>query len=517
MTRSRIGGLVLLGLASSPVVCAQNQGDVPPFVESIDVQRARWIGSRDFAPDNGWRNYFFGSLRFFELLVGLDLWDTPEPFDPNEDVAYELDAILVSVAASDQDFVEEDRAEDIKVLYRVRGLPISIGPPQPPPLIGTTSVYITPYGLVRDPNRADLVRWEFSFWVPRIGGANQERLRGRVNYDVWWNIELRVANDDNPEEGSWSERTFPLYALQNPSLLPPNPPPFADAGSDVTVPAGTTVRLDGSKSFDSSNVGFDPNNPNVFSKDMLTYTWVWVSGPERVDPEPDPDLPSGSPYALVTLEALTTADNPYVYRLIVSDGSNALPSAAITRIFVEQVRADNRPPRAVITGPTGPVSVGSEVTLSGASSTDPDDPNGVGLTYRWRQTNALGGALTASELRAGFQPLSGVATKTSTWVATAAGTYYFQLLVTDAGGLASSARTSVRVVAAGSSTEQAARTSGSEPAAGDTSATGDAAQSGTGQAVPTAAPATGGCGAGALLPMVVVPAVLGLMRRRRAA
>jgi hypothetical protein len=366
------------------------------------------------------------------------------------------------------------------------------------------------YYFAPPPAQGNTVAVELEWLVPQFNGPNQARLRGLIDYDVKWLVTITVRNgsaNSPPQEGTLVDAvSFWVCALENPNLVPGNPPPFADAGGEQTVTVGDTVRLDGSRSYDGSNVGFDPFDPEVYDKDMLQYNWEWVSGPERVDPQPDPDAPptvvAGRwPVAVVTLDVAGT----YAYRLLVDDGVNSPPSTDEVTIRVLPFIAENRKPRAVITGPTRPVAVGGKIVLS---ATDSSDPDGDALSYRWRQTNEVGGALMPDEVLAGFQPLDGVTSETASWIAIEPGTYYFQLLVTDPAGLSDTALTSVEVV-------EVATTGNTASRASDGSESNLPADKSAGSAGNDSPAAPAACGGGALLPLAVLPGLLGLMRGRR--
>ena len=283
--------------------------------------------------------------------------------------------------------------------------------------------------------------------VPEFNGVSQARLRGQRNFDVAWGVDICVANSESPDQAGFDCTGFTLKAVENTALLPPNPPPVADAGGGSTVTAGTTVKLNGSRSFDGANIGFNPLDPNVFAKDTLRYTWEWISGPDPNAPliVPDPCDPAN---ALVTLTTVTPADQPYVFRLSVSDQYNALPATAVVQIFVAPASARNRAPHAVITAPAGAIAIGGTIQLSGTASTDPD---GNTLTYRWRQTNSLGGDLQSDEIQAAFQPLDGLDAAVTRWQAISTGTFYFTLVVTDPAGLSDMAGPAAVTVVASSS------------------------------------------------------------------
>jgi len=348
------------------------------------------------------------------------------------------------------------------------------------------------------------------FDVPRFVGSNQARLRGDIDFDARWFVEVTVNNGATTGEADPNKavRTFfEVCAISNPALAPGNPPPSADAGPDQTVGLDprtneVVVHLDGSRTTDNSNVGFNPALPGVFDKDTLQYTWEWISGPVRADPGPDI---SGDPAkAQVTLDQPTPDNNPYVFRLLVEDGTNALPSADEMRVFVRTTLPVNHAPRARIAGPSGPVPVGGIITLDGSVSQDTD---GDQLTYLWTQTNEVGGALTADQVQTGFQPLSGLTAAVSKWQAVMEGTYYFRLLVTDQPALRDP------VVLAGDEQTSAAMVAvqvSNTAASGAQMATVRDAQTDPG----ASAPGPAGCGTG-LSALGLVPPGLWLMRGRR--
>ncbi len=348
------------------------------------------------------------------------------------------------------------------------------------------------------------------FLVPEFNGRNQARLEGLINYDVEWMVIVGVhkANGTAPEgDEAWDRIGFSVLAIENTALAPANPPAFADAGTPRTVTAGQAVILDASRSFDSTNLGFDSQSGRVLDGDRLIYSWEWVDGPVRVDPVPDPD---GNPSrALVLLNVPSAADRPYVYRVLVTDGVNTVPSSAAVVIHVRTVLPNNQAPQAAAIGPAAAVPIGAVIQLNASGSSDPD---GDQLTYRWRQVNAIGRDLDPAEAQKAFQPISGSETAISTWRATNNGTFYFRLLVQDqpelrdpvlaGAGLGDTVFLSVQV------SGQAAGASAVATAADQTAGGTSAAEGTLNSVVPT-----GLCGAG-LMPLALVPLVLLFMRGR---
>ncbi len=327
------------------------------------------------------------------------------------------------------------------------------------------------------------------FRAPLLNGTNQARLLGLIDFDVQYIVQVRIwtaenVTEDDPAPGFF----FVLEVTEDAALRPPTGPPFADAGADQTVEAGATATLDASDTFDAYNMGFDPLDPAVVEKDVLTYDWEWLSGPMRVDPVISD--PENAPWAAeVTLDVIGT----YEFRVTVSDEENP-PSTDTVQIEVVPFIAENRPPFAAVTGPDEAVVSGAIVTLSGSQSNDPD---GDELTYRWIQTDAVGGALPLDALTDTFQPLDGLEEAESHWQALLPGTYYFRLIVSD-GELSDAATGTVTVV--------------SSAAAGEIVGSQDEA-AGTDE-IPGSALAPVGCG-GSLLPLTVVPLALWGLRTRR--
>jgi hypothetical protein len=479
---------------------------------------------------------------FPPVILNVELSTTPcEPADGRtpwvfgeSDCLLEEQTLFVCLEIQDLDFnsvLGSSQQDIVLITMRSAWVPfidqagLEYGP-EPPPVptdrsglfndATTNSDFYTAFA----PEQGNVTDRQLEFFVPQFFGPNEARLRGLIPYDVHWVVEITVKNQTTSTNVVPDSVLFDVCALENPNLVAGNPAPVADAGADQVVSVGETVELDASRSFDRSDVGFSPFDPGVFDKDLLSYAWEWMDGPERVDPEIDPAIPAGIepqhwPIALVTLEVPNTDAKPYyVYRVTVDDGVNSPPSTADVRIKVEPLVRANRPPNAVITDATGKVvssgtvsaRVGDEIKLSAQLSSDPDgDP----LMYHWRQTNEAGGALAADELLTDFQPLNGVTSPDVSWEATQTGTFYFNLLVTDEPplgltSLSASANVTVDVSEAATASEIVGRESDlSTP-----TTTGD----GQSSAAQPAAPAS--CGAGSILPLALVGAGLWLVRGR---
>lgn len=360
-----------------------------------------------------------------------------------------------------------------------------------------------PPDTVFDPNvPLDRGSYLYVFTIPTFIGPSQARLRGEVPYDVGWSLDLELTNQANPEEGvdPISEVFVTIFAREDPRANS-DPPPQADAGAspsgvrDPNTGVATAV-LNAGLTTDASNIGFDQLDPDVLAKNTLRFTWELIAWPPTWTPnfqiEPFPD---GTPRALVTL-ANVVEGQEFTFRVLVDDDGNPLPSAASVTLRIQAPQQDNEPPVASA-GPDLTVTAGSTIRLDGSASTDPED--GAGITYLWRQTNAVGGPLDDIQLQSAFQPVAGLSSAVSLWRALLPGTYYFRLIVTDSEGLSDFDSVTVVVNEAALETAREVRTTADED-----------------EAAPVAAPILPGlCGAG-VAPVALAPLALALGRRRRA-
>ena len=136
--------------------------------------------------------------------------------------------------------------------------------------------------------------------------------------------------------------------------------PTAVAPSDVTIPVGTMVSLDGSASSDPS--GAD-----------LTFTWTLLDAPATSDAELSD---ASSDTASITPDAAGT----YEVELEVDNGTQ---TATDTVIITATPLANEAP--VANAGPDQTVSLGDEVSLDGSGSSDPE---GADLTFAWEITSA---------------------------------------------------------------------------------------------------------------------------------
>ncbi len=169
-----------------------------------------------------------------------------------------------------------------------------------------------------------------------------------------------------------------------------NTPPVADAGPDQTVQVGALVQLNGT--------GTDVDG------DILTFLWTLELPPNSMATLSDPTIPNPT----------FTADVPgdYIATLVVNDGmANSAPDSAT-------ISTVNNPPIANA-GPDQSVDEGSDVTLDGTASSDPDgDP----LTFAWTLTTVPPGSMAM---------LANANTANPNFVVDVPGIYVAQLIVND--------------------------------------------------------------------------------------
>jgi MYXO-CTERM domain-containing protein len=181
--------------------------------------------------------------------------------------------------------------------------------------------------------------------------------------------------------------------------------PTADAGTPITVNERTIGALSGSV---TQTPGTTPP----------TLLWTQTSGPAIALSDPTAAQPT---FTAPDVPADTTAGFT-----LTATGIQGT-STSTTTVTIKDV---NRPPIARITGPTE-VEANGTITLSGSTSTDPDNDT---LTYAWTQTSGpnvtLNGANTAS--------MSFTAPDNS-------GNIGIQLTVTDSKGASATATTTIAI------------------------------------------------------------------------
>jgi hypothetical protein len=481
----RAFALAVFSLAATAPALAQPDGNVVPTIDII-----RWVVNDGVV-----------STVVFDAVAGIGVRS-----DVDNYIHLEGNQIIAALRIRDGDWTTGDggmNTDNEAVFFRFRAFSdLSFAPPEAPPITTATDLFQPEEGEgFRPPEGTALLDFVFRFDVPQFPGRSQRRLRGLQPADVRYVLQFQITNEQMPEDAELffcqNEQVgcdgVLFLVNENPALSPANPQAFADAGADRSVVRGSQIILDGTRTFDSSNQGFDPLDPDIFDEDSITFVWEWISGPVRVDPV---QTAANDPLASVTLNQNGT----YVFRLTVDDNaSDSLPTTDSVTITVVDSLPSNDPPTASITGPASAVPIGTTIKLDASATVDPD---GDTLRFRWRQVNSIGGPLDAVDLLRAFQPLSGIDTSISTWQAVSAGTFYFRLLVDDGDFLSTANFT---VIVSGNSTN------------GQTLEAGDAGQSANdapNDAAATPSAVSGACGLG-LTPLAVAPLALLALRRRR--
>jgi len=180
-----------------------------------------------------------------------------------------------------------------------------------------------------------------------------------------------------------------------------NVAPTVDAGSNVTIDAGTQITLHAT--------GTDPN------QDSLSYQWTKVSGPSVTIPS----------MAQQNITFIPTNAGSYTFSVQCYDGVNY---SATSQVVVTVNKVNHAP--TANAGVEQDVNKGVTVNLDGSGSSDPDgDP----LTYSWTEVATDTVKVT----------LSNANTVHPTFVASTVGTFNFNLTVND--GTVSSTPSSVIV------------------------------------------------------------------------
>ena len=194
--------------------------------------------------------------------------------------------------------------------------------------------------------------------------------------------------------------------------------PVANAGDDQSATTGTQVTLTGTGSSDSDGT-------------IQSYTWAHTS------------TDGGAPSPLITLSGGTTDTATFtpdtaaelVFTLTVTDNDGATNSDTVT-ITVTAPVADNQPPVAEAGDPQS-ATTGTEVTLTGAGSSDSD---GTIQSYEWVHTSTDGATPTT--------PIIVANGETSTFTAPdTAAELVFTLTVTDNDGATNSDTVTITVTA----------------------------------------------------------------------
>ena len=184
--------------------------------------------------------------------------------------------------------------------------------------------------------------------------------------------------------------------------------PVALAGLRDVVPLGSTVRLDGTHSYDLNGLS-------------LTYQWSFSS------------IPSGSHAVLInpaTPFPTFVADvaGEYVVSLVVNNGTQSSATTTLSKVSIDTPTAFNNYPIANA-GPDQTVSTGATVQLDGSASMN---PGGEPISYIWCLWYAPND--TSQLTYKGLASISNPTVVNPTFVASSAGSYFATLTVSSLGG-----------------------------------------------------------------------------------
>jgi Secretion system C-terminal sorting domain/PKD domain len=189
---------------------------------------------------------------------------------------------------------------------------------------------------------------------------------------------------------------------------PSNQIPFANGGADITVTLpSNSISLNGSGSFDPDG-------------SIVNYSWTKINGPSSYT--------IANPGAAVT-QVTGLVQGVYIFKLIVTDNAGATASDSVS-VFV--VTPNNASPISNAGKDTTVNLPVTSITLNGNASKDPD---GVLLTYQWRQLSGPAGA----EISSSKSAITSVNNLQE-------GKYEFELKVTDIQGASSTDNVKVTVV-----------------------------------------------------------------------
>jgi hypothetical protein len=190
------------------------------------------------------------------------------------------------------------------------------------------------------------------------------------------------------------------------AAVPGNKAPVANAGNNFT----TTNNY----AYLSGGASYDPDGS------IAIWAWSQVSGPNTAT------ILSGNTM-FPTVQNLV--GGTYIFQLTVTDNQGATASAQVTLTV-----GANKPPVASAGGNFNVQLPQGTVTLDGSLSNDPD---GTISTYAWTKVSGPTGGTIVTP-----------AGKTTQLTGLIAGTYVYQLQVTDNGGLSATAQVTVTVLAA---------------------------------------------------------------------
>jgi predicted esterase len=195
-------------------------------------------------------------------------------------------------------------------------------------------------------------------------------------------------------------------AVSAASIVSTNKAPIANAGNNFT----TTNNY----AYLSGGASYDPDGS------IATWAWSQVSGPSTAT------MLAGNTMFPTVKDLM---GGVYVFQLTVTDNQGATASSTVSLTV-----GTNKPPVASAGGNFNVQLPQGTVTLDGSLSYDPD---GTITTYAWTKVSGPTGGTMATP-----------AGKTTQLTGLIAGTYVYQLTVTDNGGLSATAQVTVTVLAA---------------------------------------------------------------------
>jgi hypothetical protein len=271
-----------------------------------------------------------------------------------------------------------------QISWSFNGPTANAGPPQTVPVLSTVTLN---GGGSTNPGGIGTLTYSWSIQSAPAGStaalSNANSVTATFKPDLVGNyiIALTVSNGSKSATATVTISTTDI-------------PPTANAGPNQTAAVGSTVTLNGTKSFDLNN-------------QPLAYTWSLISAPPN---SAAVIFSLRSPIASFVVDVSGT----YIVGLIVNDGTFNSPMSTAT------ISTGNTPPVAVATATPQLAAINGLVHLDGSRSTDVD---GNPLTYMW--------SLNTTQAPGSKATLSNPNIVNPTFTVDVMGTYIAQLVVED--------------------------------------------------------------------------------------